>query len=285
MPNPDNLPALAEPELRGADLAALEAAVAALERTSFAGRLSTLVGRQVGFAGRAMPPGVRETASTVAAKALSAALGFALRSLGDRRAAGDSAALHRRLAMACGAIGGAVGFASLPVELPVSTTIMLRAIADIARAEGEDLSHPATAVACLEVFALGGHAEDGNILEGGYLALRGLFAKSVSDAAHYLAASGAASESAPAMVRLVSIIASRFGVVVSQKTAAQAVPVIGAISGAAINLAFTEHFQMLARGHFAVRRLERVYGPALVRGEYARIARSAGYWENSAQTV
>ncbi len=46
---------------------------------------------------------------------------------------------------------------------------------------------------------------------------------------------------------------------------------IGAVGGAAINLAFVEHFQDLARGHFTVRRLERVYGPELVRAEYDRL--------------
>jgi EcsC protein family len=46
--------------------------------------------------------------------------------------------------------GGTFGLAALPVELPVSTTIMLRSIADIARSEGEDLSDPETALACVE---------------------------------------------------------------------------------------------------------------------------------------
>jgi len=66
-------------------------------------------------------------------------------------------------------------------------------------------------------------------------------------------------------------IASRFGVIVSQKLAAQAVTVVGAFGGAAINLAFTEHFQDVARGHFTVRRLERVYGAELVQAEYGRL--------------
>jgi len=272
-----NLPVVAERRLTAADAVALEAAVDALERVSFAGRLTALVGRQVDFAGRAMPPGLRQTASTAAHLALQAALRFALGSLrgGPPR---QGLKLHRQMAFVSGALGGAVGLAALPWELPLSTTIMLRAIADIARDEGEDLSHPEAAAACLEVFAFGGHAEDGNILEGGYLALRGLFAKSVSDAAHFAVASGAAAEGAPAMARLVSMIASRFGFAVSQKAAAQAAPVIGAVSGAAINLAFTEHFQTLARGHFTVRRLERAYGVPLVRCEYARIAQDAGYW-------
>jgi len=58
---------------------------------------------------------------------------------------------------------------------------------------------------------------------------------------------------------------------VSQKIAAQAVAVVGAVGGAAVNLAFIEHFQDVARGHFTVRRLERVYGAEIVRAEYDRL--------------
>jgi predicted transcriptional regulator len=60
-------------------------------------------------------------------------------------------------------------------------------------------------------------------------------------------------------------------VVVTQKAAAQAVAVVGAVAGAAVNLAFIEHFQNVARGHFTIRRLERVYGIDTVRSEYDRI--------------
>ena len=38
----------------------------------------------------------------------------------------------------------------------MSTIIMLRSIAEIARSEGEDLSDPETALSCVQVFALGG---------------------------------------------------------------------------------------------------------------------------------
>jgi len=57
----------------------------------------------------------------------------------------------------------------------------------------------------------------------------------------------------------------------SQKIAAQTVAVVGAVGGAAVNLAFIEHFQEVARGHFTVRRLERVYGAEIVRAEYDRL--------------
>ena len=264
------------------DRAALEAAVAALEKTSFARRLAQLAGRQIGFAGKVMPPQLQQASALAARRALEAGLRVALRSL-DGKPARDGRLRHRQLAMASGALGGAIGFAGLPLELPISTTIMLRAIADIARSEGEDLSDPQTAMACLEVFALGGHGEGEKVMEGGYLALRGLFAKSVSDAATYVAQNAAATESAPALARLIGALSSRFGLVVSQKTAAQAAPIFGALGGAVVNLAFTEHFQNLAQGHFTVRRLERAYGQYEVRSEYVRIAREAGFWKKEAE--
>ena len=51
-----------------------------------------------------------------------------------------------------------------------------------------------------------------------------------------------------------------------------AASVLGAAGGAAINFAFMDHFQSLAKGHFTVRRLERIYGPEPVRAEYQRIS-------------
>lgn len=266
--------------LSRADREALESAVAALEQPSFAQKLAHLAGRQIGLAGRVLPEKLQQASALATQRALVWALRVALASLQGKPIV-DTRERHRQLAMATGALGGAFGLSSLPLELPISTTIMLRAIADIARAEGEDLANPEAAMACLEVFALGGHGSDEKIMEGGYLAIRGLFAKSVSDAASYVArtsVAGVASETAPALARLIGAIASRFGLVVSQKAAAQAAPFVGAFTGAALNLAFTEHFQTLARGHFTVRRLERAYGLSEVRAEYARIARAAGFW-------
>lgn len=76
---------------------------------------------------------------------------------------------------------------------------------------------------------------------------------------------------APALVRFVAQIGTQFGVAVSQKFVAQTVPLIGAAGGAAINYAFADHFQAIARGHFTVMRLERRYGERIVRAEYDRL--------------
>jgi hypothetical protein len=98
----------------------------------------------------------------------------------------------------------------------------------------------------------------------------------LTQALHQVARRGVIDESASALVRLLSQIASRFGVVVSQKVAAQAVRVLGAISGAAVNSVFVGYFQTLARGHFTVRRLERIYGKGTVRAAYEQIRGSRG---------
>ena len=147
---------------------------------------------------------------------------------------------------------------------------MLRAIAAIAQEEGEDLADPRTGLACLEVFALGGPPGEDSA-EADYFVVRAMLARGLVEVADFAIDKGAIGESAPVLVRFLTQIASRFGVVVSHKVAAQAVAVVGAVGGAAINLAFIEHFQDLARGHFTVRRLERVYGVDGVRSEYDRI--------------
>ena len=160
------------------------------------------------------------------------------------------------------------------MELPISTTLILRAVADIARNEGENLSNPETALACLEVFALGGRAETDDFSDSTYFAVRGALVKTVTEATRYIGERGLLEEGGPIAVRLAAQIASRFGVVVSQKAAAQAVPIIGALGGAVVNTAFMAHFQSIARAHFYVRRLERQYGKPAVQVALSRSGRN-----------
>jgi EcsC family protein len=255
-----------------ADLAALQRAVELLEHPGFAARLTNMLGKPIELIGTALPASASRLITTATAKALELALAAALRTMRGRADAG-SPRLHRALAAATGAAGGAFGLASLPVELPVSTIVMLRSIAEIARSEGEDLSDSEAALACIQVFALGGRPGSNDASESGYYAVRGMLAKSVTQAARFIAERGVVEEGSPILVRFITQVASRFGMVVTQKAAAQAVPVIGALGGAAVNYAFIEHFQDMARGHFIVRRLERVYGKNLVHREYERLAR------------
>jgi hypothetical protein len=257
-------------DLSAADHEALASAVWRLESRSLAGRLAALAGKPVGVLQRALPAAASAAVAKATKHALERALDVALFSLKDRRLTGGRK-FHSGLACTCGAIGGAFGLPLLAVELPVTTTIMLRAIATIAREEGEDLADPRTGLACLEVLALGATALNGEASEQDYFAVRALLARGAVEVADFAIDKGAVREGAPAVVRFLAQIAARFGIVVSEKVMAQAVAVVGAVGGAAVNLAFAEHFQDLARGHFTVRRLERAYGADLVRAEYHRI--------------
>ena len=258
-------------QMTPADHAALMDAVRRLEHIGPALRLANIVGRKVNLLKNLAPEKAAQFVDNATMAAMKIALKFALASLYGRPIR-DRNRAHKILAVASGAAGGALGLASLPFELPVTTTFMLRSIADIARSEGEDLRDPETALACLEVFALDGRAPGDNVSESGYFAIRGLLARSVSEAARYIASRGVIDETAPALLRLLAQIGTRFGFVVSQKLVAQATPALGAAGGAAINFAFMDHFQSLAKGHFTVRRLERIYGPEPVRAEYQRIS-------------
>jgi EcsC family protein len=119
---------------------------------------------------------------------------------------------------------------------------------------------------------LGGRPGSADASESGYFAVRGMLAKSVTQAARFVVERGVVEEGGPILVRFITQVASRFGVVVTQKLAAQAIPLVGALGGATVNYAFIQHFQEVARGHFTVRRLERAYGKEAVRKAYDRFA-------------
>ena len=249
----------------------LRRAIACLEGASFAQRLTDAIGRPIGALSRSVPLPARRIVVHASESALRAALRLALRTIDMKRAPNPAHRAHKLAAAASGAVGGAFGLAALPVELPLSTTILLRSIAEIAREEGEDLSAPQASLACIEVLALGGVNNEEALFESGYFAVRAALAQTVTESARFLASQGLGGQTAPVAARLVSQVAQRFGVVVSEKLAAQAAPVLGAIGGAAVNAVFAEHFQTLARGHFIVRRLEREHGASLVAFEYRRL--------------
>jgi hypothetical protein len=254
--------------IAGADLRDLRHAKRLLERTSLAIRISNLVGVPIERGIELLPKRAAVMVTNATQRALATALRFALVTLDDRPGEGSADGLHKALVAATGAGGGLFGMAALAVELPLSTTIMLRSIAAVARSEGEDVRAPEGRLACLQVFALGGRSSDDDAAESAYFAIRIALARALTDAAEYLAERGLVQDGAPALLRFITQVAARYGVVVSEKTAAQALPLIGAAGGAVINTVFLDHFQDVARGHFIVRRLEREYDHETVRRAY-----------------
>jgi hypothetical protein len=250
------------------DQLALTYAFEALENADYLVELATLIGKPIEIFVGMLPRSAATAIEKATSAALNAALKVAISSMKLDLPASASSWIQKAAVTVSGGVGGAFGLPALAIELPLSTTIILRSIADIAKAEGEDLSQVESRLACIEVFAVGGRRASDDAAESGYFAVRAALGKAVSEAATYIAQRGAAEEAAPVMVRLASKIAQRFAPAVADKLAAQAAPVIGAVGGAVVNLVFISHFQRIARGHFTIRRLERKYGEDRVRQEF-----------------
>lgn len=242
-----------------------------LENPGIAAKITNALGMPIEKGFRLLPGNWKEKVAEITQAALHKAVHAAVNTMKDVPGEESSEMLHKIAVAATGGIGGFFGLPALAVELPVSTAIMLRSIADVARSEGECISDIDSRMACLEVFALGGTSRRDDASETGYFAVRAALAQSVTDAARHVAERGLAGKGSPALLRLIVQIAERFGIQVSEKAAAQAVPAIGAAGGALINTLFIDHFQDRARGHFIVRRLERKYGTETVKAAFNRL--------------
>jgi hypothetical protein len=258
-------------ELSETDLCDLRAAKARLEHPGLAARLADAFGRPIEAGVKYLPGNWNDRVSSLAEVALMRGLRLSIASMKKERVGRSRNRLHQAVVTGSGAVSGAAGLASLAIELPFSTLVIMRSIADIARSEGFDLNDPEVRLACLEVMAFGGHSSADDAVDSGYWMVRGMMAHSVSEAAAYIAEKGLTKEGGPALARLIAIISSRFGVVVTQAAAAKAIPVIGAVSGGTVNYLFMQHFQEMARGHFTIKRLENTYGRELVERVYREL--------------
>jgi hypothetical protein len=253
--------------VRPDDVEALRQAKALLEQPRLAGRLAELVGTPIERSAEALPQAARQAVARATHEVIWRALWVSVRSLDDVPLP-TSRRWHKAASLVSGALGGLFGLPSLLLELPLSTALMLRSIAAIAREYGEDLRRTEARLACLQVFALGGFGDTAGRNRAGYFATRAALAGAVTEAAQFLSERGLQEGSVPVLVRLVDAIAARFGLVLSDKLALGAVPLVGAVGGAITNAAFMDHFQKLAHGHFALRHLERRYDRMTVRAQY-----------------
>ena len=258
------------------DLEDLEVAKNMLENTGLAMKLTNAIGRPIEIGINSINSSLVEKATKLALnKSLDIALGTIKRDSNTT----SSNATHKMLVTASGFIGGLFGMSSLLVELPLSTTIMLRSIADIAQSQGHNLDKMETRLACLEVFSLGSsRTRDDDASESAYYMVRaglsyemksalkaveGMSTKAIQDAI--------ARGEMPILIKLIDSIASKFGITVSEKVVAEALPIVGAIGGGGINYIFISHFQQMATGHFIIKRLEKKYGYEVVERNYQNL--------------
>jgi EcsC protein family len=184
-------------------------------------------------------------------------------------------AMHVTAAAILGGVGGAFGIAALPIELPVTTMVILRSIAAIARDFDADLDNPATRLECVSVLSFGASSSSEETMESSYLTSRIGLALLIQDAGRFIAGKSTlqlsealARGAAPEVTRLISALAARFGFLALDLAYAEMVPVAGAIGGAALNGYFANFFNQIACYHFGLRRLERIYGEDVVQRIY-----------------
>lgn len=197
-------------------------------------QLLNLIGGQAENLLDRLPADMRARLGDGAEQALTLAMGAAQRSRG---VVGEQPGwLSRAVTTAMGAAGGFGGLPSAMAELPVTTTILLRAIQDVAFEHGFDPSEESVQFDCIQIFAAAGPMDQDDGADLAFLGTR-------------VTVTGAAVQS------LIAKVAPRLATVLGQKLATQAVPVLGAAAGAATNYAYTSYYQQMAHVHFGLRRL------------------------------
>ena len=204
-------------------------------RASTAGiQLLNLIGGQAAGLLDRLPPAMRGQLTTTTERALIHAMDAAHRSRG--MVADSPGWMTRAVTTAMGAAGGWGGLPTAMAELPVTTTILLRAIQDVAVENGFAPHEEAVRFDCVQVFAAAGPLDHDDGADLGFLGTRA-------------ALQGATVHG------LIARVAPRLATVLGQKLAAQTIPVLGAAAGAATNYAYTSYYQQMAHVHFGLRRL------------------------------
>lgn len=191
----------------------------------------------------ALPDSVRRQIERVTAQALEASYGLAARApdLGSR---GPLAAV-----IATGAAGGAGGLPTAVAELPFTVTLFLNAIRAEARDAGLDPNEDWVRAECLQVFLAGSPLKQDDGVNTSFVGSR-------------LALTGSAVQN------LIAAIVPKLAAVLGQKLAAQAIPVLGAVSGATLNAAYLSYYREISRVRFALLNLAQVHGTEEVEAEF-----------------
>jgi hypothetical protein len=210
-------------------------------------------GGRVEEAMRSLPPGLRARVEALTAEALERA--FAVAVLG-RHAPALGGRGAQAMAVLTGAAGGIGGLATAMAEIPVTVTVFLHVIARAAEAEGFDPNAPEIRAECLRVLSAGSPIAGDDGVNTAFLSAR-------------LTLTGSA------VSGLIATVAPGLAAILTRKLATQAVPVMGAITGAALNAAYLSYYRDLAEIRFALLRLGALHGAERVVAAFAEAAEPA----------
>lgn len=205
--------------------------------------LVTFAGSRIENRLEQLPDSVKDRIEGAAAAALERS--YRLAGQTQAMVPGIGARGHLAIATLTGAVGGAGGLASALAELPVTVTVIFRALQTIAAAHGYDPADPAVRLECLQVFGAGGPLKRDDGVNTSFLSAR-------------VAVNGAT------LNRVIAAVAPRFATVLGEKLAAQAVPILGSVAGAGINYAFVQYYQEMAEVRFGLKRLAEQHGEEAV---------------------
>jgi hypothetical protein len=275
--------------LKANELDFLGKAVDLLERPGFLIRLGHVVGEPLDLLQKNLPKGIKSAVERATEYSLRKALTVALKTIPSgllppqaqaNFAAMDRDAKNKKIwhtagAALTGTIGGFFGAVALPLELPITTTLMLRSILEVSRSYGADLRDPKTALECLYVFTMGSANPKTNTTDTAYYTARIGLSQMVQGTSRFIATHSTErilhaieKGTAPTLLKFIAVIASKFEIAVSEKFLAEAVPIVGALGGGFLNTTFLNYYNDVARCHFGIRKLEKEYGEAEIKRVY-----------------
>lgn len=279
------------------ELSFIEEAAAFLERPSSLVSATDRLGKPLDRLQNSLPQGAQQLVKQAVHLSLKSALRVAIKSLPqEQRIPGSwndtlnatrlSAWTHTAAVTTTGAIGGAMGTAALLVELPLTTSLILRSISSMAHQWGHDLRKPEIQLQCLYVFTLGSsHNRADDEMDSAYISARLAYHGLIRELASFIGSHSLKDVflalekgTLPALVKFASLLIPCFERTLLKNIMSKSVPIISAVGSAALNAGFCQYFTNAARYHFGLMHLEARHGREAVHHHYARASQTEPVW-------
>ncbi|HYX37751.1 MAG TPA: EcsC family protein [Oligoflexus sp.] len=282
--------------LKQHELDFIKEAASFLEAPSALLRLTQCMGKQVGHLQHSAPHATQRLIKRAVHLSLKTALRLAIGTLPYQQHGSSSWPeiisgtkrsrwKHTAAVATAGAVGGTLGTAGLMLEIPLTTSVMLRSIASTAQKWGYDLKDPEVQLHCLYVFSLGFTADKDHVgLGPGYIDTRLAWHGMIRELAGFIGSHSlkdvfVALErgTLPALAKLVSLLIPSLERAIMKNILSKSLPVLGALSSAVINATYCGYYSQAAQYHFGLMHLEAQHSLDLVQNQYALLnqARSA----------
>ncbi|WP_176736962.1 EcsC family protein [Oligoflexus tunisiensis] len=275
----------------------IEEAAVFLEKPSALIQTTDRLGRPLDKLQSYLPEPVQQLVKQAVQQALRSALQAAIKTLPNQNIKPQSwpgileatqrlAWKHTAAVTTTGAIGGALGTAALMVELPLTTSLILRSISSMAQQWGHDLRQSEIQMQCLYVFTLGSpHNRNDDAMDTAYLSARIAWHGLIRELAAFISTHSLKDlflalelGTLPALVKFVGLFVPALERTLLRGALSKSIPILSAVGSAALNAGFCQYFTRAARYHFGLMHLEALYGSEVVHEHYAAACRVEITW-------